>query len=148
MKKSQLYQTEKFIQHSLFSRPVGYFETELRKRKGLKYNGTSPLRHFYSRDTFIQGTQTLVPVKRPHNLCISVEGTPVFRGHFFWVPKPKFNLHSGDTIARKKWLTTKRVDIFKCALITNVEAFTKWTFSLKSVKCFSVNSTYYVAGIS
>ena len=34
----------------------------------------------------------------------SIEGTPLFRGkrHFFWVPKPKFNLHSGNTLAIKK----------------------------------------------
>ena len=33
----------------------------------------------------------------------SVEGTPLFRGkrHFFWVRKPEFNLHSGDTLALK-----------------------------------------------
>ena len=33
-----------------------------------KYSGTSPLGHVYSRDTSIQGTQDLVPEKRPHNL--------------------------------------------------------------------------------
>ena len=41
-----------------------------------------------------------------------IEGTPLLRGkgHFFWVPKPRFNLHSEDTLALKKWLTTKIVD--------------------------------------
>ena len=32
--------------------------------------GTSPLGHLFSRDTSIQGTQNLVPKKRPHNLWI------------------------------------------------------------------------------
>ena len=34
------------------------------------------------------------------------EGIPLFRGkgHFFWAPKPQFNLHSGDVLALKKWL--------------------------------------------
>ena len=26
--------------------------------------------------------------------------------HFFWVPKPRFNRHSVDTLVPKKWLTT------------------------------------------
>ena len=56
--------------------------------------------------------------------CNLFSGTPPFRekGHIFWVPKPKFNLHSEDTLAVKTRLTTKRVDIFKFALMTNVEA--------------------------
>ena len=34
----------------------------------------------------------------------SFEATPLFRGkgHFFKVPTPRFNLHSGDTLALKK----------------------------------------------
>ena len=38
--------------------------------------------------------------------------------HFFWGPKPGSNLHSGDTLALKKWLSTKRVDIFMRTLIS------------------------------
>ena len=37
-------------------------------------------------------------------LCVtSIERTPLFREkkHFFWVQKPKFNLHSEDTLALK-----------------------------------------------
>jgi len=39
----------------------------------------------------------------------SIEGIPLLRGkgHFLWVPKPRLNLHLGDTPAPKKWLTTK-----------------------------------------
>ena len=43
----------------------------------------------------------------------SIEGTRLFRGkrkgHFFWVPKTGFKLHSGDTLDLKKWLTTNIV---------------------------------------
>ena len=34
------------------------------------YSETSPLGQLYSRDSFIQDTQTLFPEKHPHNLCI------------------------------------------------------------------------------
>ena len=65
-----------------------------------KYSGTSLLW-----DTSIQGTQTLVPEKHPYNLVAvtCIKGTPPFRekGHIFWVPKPKFNLHAEDTLALK-----------------------------------------------
>ena len=62
----------------------------------------------------VQGTQNLVP-KKVHIIFVFVsfiEGTPLLRGkgHFFWVLKPRFNLHSEDTLALKKWLTTKIVD--------------------------------------
>ena len=63
-----------------------------------KYIGTSPIQwHLYSGDTSIQGTQNLVLKKRSH--VTSIEGALLFRGkrHFFWVLKPGFNLHSGDT---------------------------------------------------
>ena len=42
-----------------------------------------------------------------------IEGTPLFKGkgQVFLVLKPGFNLHSGDTLALKTWLTTKKVDI-------------------------------------
>ena len=70
---------------------------------------------------------------------------PLLKGHllpgkrdtnFFWVPKTRFNLHSGDTLAPKTWLITKRVDNFKgpcspkwlCALV-----FLFWNDSF--VKC-------------
>ena len=75
------------------------------------------------------GTQDLVPEKC-HIIFVfvaSIEETPLFRGtgHFFWVPKPEFNLYSGITLAikvRQKWLTTKNVD-FKCSLVTGATAF-------------------------
>lgn len=46
------------------------------------------------------------------------EGTPLFRGegHFFWAPKPRFNLHLGDILALKK-----------CSPVTMVTAFKTWT---------------------
>ena len=61
-----------------------------------RYSGTSPLGHFYPRDT-----------KNVHIIFVfvtSFEGTPLFRGkgHFFKVPTPRSNLHSGDTLALKK----------------------------------------------
>ena len=71
----------------------------------VKYSGTSPLGHFYLRDTSIKGTQNLLTEKCSHNLCIcDLYSTSLFRGkgHFFWVPKPRLNLHSGDTQAVKK----------------------------------------------
>ena len=54
--------------------------------------------------------------KDVHMIFISVtfiEGTPLFKGkgQVFLVLKPGFNLHSGDTLALKTWLTTKKVDI-------------------------------------
>ena len=62
------------------------------------YHRTSPLGHLYSRDTSIQGAQNLVlPLKGHH---YSGKGT------LFWVPKPRFNFHSGDTLALETWLTT------------------------------------------
>ena len=64
------------------------------------YSGTSCLGHLP-----LGETQNLVPEKCSH-FCIYYlfEGTPLFREeeHFFWVPKPGFNLPSGDTIAIKK----------------------------------------------
>ena len=80
----------------------------------------------------------------------SIEGTPLFRGkgHLFWVPKLGFNLHSGDTLALEKWLTTKSVDKFKCTPARMTAAFTTWSISLKSIYCTCCNSTYNVAEIS
>ena len=80
----------------------------------------------------------------------SVEGTPLFRGkgHLFCVPKHRFNLHFGDTLALEKWLTTKSVDKFKCTPARMTEAFTTWSISLKSIYCTCGNSTYNVAEIS
>ena len=62
------------------------------------------------------------PGKNTHIIYVfitSFEGTPLFRGkgHFFGVPKPVFNLHSGDTLAIKKWLITKKNWYFKCKLM-------------------------------
>ena len=65
-------------------------EEAIKRRMDVQWNlslGTSPSLYFITstdqRDTSIQGKETL-----------------------FWVPKPGFNLHSGDTIALKEWLTT------------------------------------------
>ena len=49
-----------------------------------------------------------------------------FRGkeHFFWIPKPGFNLHSRDIlISRQKLTHGKFVDKFKCSLVTMATAF-------------------------
>ena len=46
-----------------FTKEIGYILTQ-------NYSGASPLGHFYFIDTSIQGTQNLVPEKRPPNLCI------------------------------------------------------------------------------
>ena len=85
-------------------------------------------------DTSIQET----PQSRGHNIwslknihtifvfVMSIEGTlPLFRGkrHFFWVLKPGFNFHSGETLAIKLWLTIKVIDKFKCSLLQ------KWQLS-------------------
>ena len=92
------------------------------------------LGHVYSRDTFIHGTPNSVPEKCSHNLFIyypSIERTPLFRGkgQFFWARKPGFNLHSGDTLELKKWLITKRVDIFELMYTThNYESFHKLNY--------------------
>ena len=74
-----------------FTKEIGHILTK-------KYSGTSPLGHLYLIDTSIQETQNLVP-ENAHLICVfdtSLEGTPLFREkeHFFWVPKPTFNLHS------------------------------------------------------
>ena len=109
-------------------------------------------------DTSIQGStpfrgQKIWPWENSHIIFVfvtSIEGTPLFRGwgHFFWVPKPEFYLHSGDTLALKTWLTTMRVDFFCCTLVTMLIAFMNWTISLKSMYCTSVNWTYNVAEMS
>ena len=79
-----------------------------------RYSGTSPLGHFYWRDT-----------KNVHIIFVfvtSFEGTPLFRGkgHFFKVATPRFNLHSGDTLALNKWLTTghNSATVFKIRTIS------------------------------
>ena len=105
-------------------------------------------------DTFSQET----PLFRGHNIlsrknvdiifvfATSIEGTPLFtRGkeHFFWIPKPGFNLHLGETLAIKKWLTTKIIDkLFKRTLVTTVTAFKTWTISLQSMNCTCGNLTH------
>ena len=71
----------------------------------------------------------MVPEKYLHDLVVfvtSIEGTPALlrgRGHLFWVSKRWFNLHSADTLAIKKRLTTKFVDKFKFSLVTIATAF-------------------------
>ena len=62
------------------------------------YSETSPW------DTSIHGTQNLVPEQCAEALHL-LEGhlyLGVGKGHFFWVSKPGFNLHSGNTLALKK----------------------------------------------
>ena len=62
------------------------------------YSETSPW------DTSIHGTQNLVPEQCAEALHL-LEGhlyLGVGKGHFFWVSKPRFNLHPGNTLALKK----------------------------------------------
>ena len=88
-----------------------------RRKLEIIYSGTFPLGYLYSRDK----VSDQVPEKCPHNLCIyylfwrdtSIRG----KGHFFGVPKPVFSLHSGDTLAIKKWLITKKNWYFRCKLM-------------------------------
>ena len=106
------------------------------------------------RDTFIQGTllfraQKILSRKNVHIIFVfatSMEGTLLFtrgKGHFFWIPKPGVNLHLGETLAIKKWLTTKIIDkLFKRTLVTVVTAFKTRTISLKSMYCTFRNSTH------
>ena len=59
--------------------------------------------------------------KNVHVIFVSVtspEGTALSKekGHFLWVQKSSFNLHSGDTLVLKTWLTKKSV-YFLCWLI-------------------------------
>ena len=87
-----------------------------------EYSETPPLGHLHSGDT------KFGPLKKVHIIFIfvtSIEGTLLIqgKGHFFWVLKAGFNLHSGDTLAVKKWLTTKIYDKFKCSLDTNGDTF-------------------------
>ena len=72
---------------------------------------TSPLGNLYSRDTSIQETQNL--------FSYSLYLLPLLKGDLnsaerdtFWIPKPGFNRHSGDTLVLKTWLTTKKADRF------------------------------------
>ena len=62
--------------------------------------------HLYSWDTSIQGHQ-IWSRKDVHIIFVfitSIDGTPLFmgNGHYFWLPKPRFNLHSGDILVLKK----------------------------------------------
>ena len=66
------------------------------------YSGPYPLVHLYSKDNSIENLSQ----KTVHVIFVSVtsiEGSPPSRekGHFFWVPKNRFNLHSGNTLAPK-----------------------------------------------
>ena len=104
----------------------------------------------FSQETPLFGGHNILSRKNVHIIFVfatSNEGTPLFtRGkeHFFWIPKPGFNLHLGETLAIKKWLTTKIIDkLFSCTLVTMVTAFKTWTISLKSMYCTWGNSTHY-----
>ena len=61
------------------------------------YNGASPLGHLDTMDNSIQGHKnwSWENVQLIFVSVTSTEGTPLFRGkgHFFWIAKPKFNLH-------------------------------------------------------
>ena len=88
-------------------------------------------------DTSIQGTAPFRGLKiwsrkNVHRIFVfvtSTEGILLFRGkkHFFWVPKPGFNFHSGNTLALKKvknWLTTIIVDtVFRSVLLSYGDSF-------------------------
>ena len=71
-----------------------------------EYSVTSPLGKLVSRDTSVQGRQNVVPEKCSHNLRILLpllkDSSIQAKGTLFWNPKPRFNLHSGDTLAIKK----------------------------------------------
>ena len=74
-----------------------WFLIELINR--ILYSGTSPLGHLCAFRGHKIWQRTNI-----HIIFLSitsVEGTPLFRGkgHFFWVPNPRFNLHSADTLA-------------------------------------------------
>ena len=65
---------------------------------------------------------------------------PLLKGHFIFIQgkgrlHSGFHLHSGDTLALKKWLTTKIIDTFKCKLLTMATSFITFTISLKSMYC-------------
>ena len=73
--------------------------------------------------------------------------TPLFRGkgHLFWVPKPRFNLHSADTFTLKRHWPQSGLIPRLWYLEVMMAAFTHWAISLKSMLCTWVNSTYNVA---
>ena len=69
------------------------------------YSRTCLLGHLYSGYSSIQGHK-IWSRKNVHIIFVfvtSIEGIPLFRGkgHFSWVPKPRFNLHSRDTWPQK-----------------------------------------------
>ena len=98
-------------------------------------------------DTFIQRSppfkgHELRSRKSVHMIFVfvtSIEGTPLFRGkgHFFWVPKPRFN----HTLA----LTTKIVDKFKCLLSKWRQLSKHELCQLKSLHCSCGNSVHNIA---
>ena len=75
-------------------------------------------------DTSNQGT----PPSRGHKIwswknvhIIFVIVTFLRKGHYFWVLKPGFNIHSRDTLALKRWLTKRRFDKLKCRLVGHTD---------------------------
>ena len=54
------------------------------------------------------------------------------RDTFFRAPKPRFKLHSGNTLVLKTWLTTKR-DKLERQRFTVMTAFTAWKISIKPI---------------
>ena len=106
----------------------------------------SSLGNLYSKDTFFQGTQNLVPEKMftdkslyllPlfRDTSIGGEGGGGGKGHSFRFPYPGFNLSSGDTLALKKVTNYKKknVDTFMCTLVKMTTTFTTLTISFKSL---------------
>ena len=63
----------------------------------------------------------------------SIKGKPLLRGRAtFLGSKPWFHLHSGDTLAIKKLMTTK---IVVCSQVTMETDYKTWINSLKSMSC-------------
>ena len=92
----------------------------------VNYSGTSPLRHPPFRGHKIWSR------KNVHIIFVSVtsiERTHLFReeANFFWVPKPRFNLHSEDSLALKpqnRWYGQGFTS-------HNGDNFRTWTISIK-----------------
>ena len=100
--------------------------------------------HLHSADT------KFGPGKNAHIVFVSVtfnEEIPLFRakGHLFWVPRPRFNLHWEDTFTLKRHWPQSGLIPRLWYLEVLMTAFTNWAISLKLMLCTCVNSTYNVA---
>ena len=110
-----------FLEWNKMERPVCRFEARM-DRKETFFSSASRLLILDRENSSIPQPITMEPLLWDTS---STQGTkfcpgktPLFRGkgHFVWVPKPGFNLYSGDTLAINKWQTTEIVDSFKCSL--------------------------------